>query len=257
MQGYFEEYNLSSLPHDFVRVYDILVEHGLALANPHDDTMAIWKIRVLAPGFDQSFSVLVFETTRIYLPTRMPEDFNGTIEVLEPTDVESAVEDEDGAKLDWSSEELPELFLRWIERNITQRTISFNQVDAFLHIVDIELDEEYLEGAEDVTGSYVALVTPAIFQKYCASHGLGDEFKRFQKRFFRRKYHIKTVKSSQNVWPLWTQGSSKSTRLNCVLLPASTVFQGTENPSANKYLSWKRPSELSWSGSFNKLTHKF
>lgn len=72
---------VTSVPRDYVRVYDLLLEHGLAVPHPADEHAAIWSVRFQSGGFDQTFSVLAFETSRLFLPARMPMLFDGVISV--------------------------------------------------------------------------------------------------------------------------------------------------------------------------------
>lgn len=86
---YCEDLGITDIPRDPIRIYDILQEHGFALATP--DGKAVWTIRVTgqtAAGehFQHKFTCLKFEARRLVVPTRMLEPLNGSIEVIDATD---------------------------------------------------------------------------------------------------------------------------------------------------------------------------
>ena len=290
LHRYFDENNIGGLPREFTRVYSLLLEHGIAEANPKDAAASIWFIRVSAvaeesspkdANFDHEFTVLVFKTQRIFLPTRMPENYKGDIQILdqilpatsslpssniEPSDssdhdennidnqvnsraVENRknrdkhgdagdqvnVEENDSNKeihreitsvqLTWD-DDLPEALLEWIRVGIEDRELPYNKPNSVIHVVEFEEEP------------HIALVTPAAFQTFCKNVGL-DDFNKVQKRFFRRKWNLKS-NQNLNVHALWTKGDNKSTKLNCILLHPSKVLRG-KTPIVNKYIVEKRP----------------
>ena len=77
------------IPADFVRIYDTFLEHGYAVPNEKDEAGAIWKVEVCGnnDSYRHVLTCLVFETQRLFLPTRKTPIFDGRIAV---TEVETA-----------------------------------------------------------------------------------------------------------------------------------------------------------------------
>ena len=65
------------IPSDPVRIYDVLQEHGFALA--YGDGKAIRKVRVEGRGFSHTLTCLKFKTRRLWVPVRLPQSFEGNI----------------------------------------------------------------------------------------------------------------------------------------------------------------------------------
>lgn len=282
VRGSLSDNGVKGFPSDYLRVYDILLESAAIRPNPHDEYAAIWNINVSletdSASFNQKFSVLVFESSKVWKPTRQPDDFVGTIKIIastaevEPKDVSVKAEptissepikdepivftddetganigsthenetipnadtDEDGSTLlsfDNKETDIPAIFLDWIRSGVLERKLEFNQPKAFIHVVDIL-----------GTGN-VALVTPAAFKAFCLEHDLGeDNFEQLQRRFSRRKWNTKTKDTGQNVHPLWTNGKSRSSRINCWIIPSEKIFGDKKPPSANKFIVGSKPT---------------
>ncbi len=82
---------LKHLPQDHVRVYDILQEHGYALATP--DGKAIWNVRIATADFDYTFTCLKFDARRFSPPSKPLTPFNGTLEVIATKSSAPAIKD--------------------------------------------------------------------------------------------------------------------------------------------------------------------
>lgn len=86
---YCDDLGITDIPRDPIRIYDILQEHGFALATP--DGKAVWTVRVTgqtAGGehFQHKFTCLKFDARRLVVPTRILEPLNGSIEIINATD---------------------------------------------------------------------------------------------------------------------------------------------------------------------------
>ncbi len=64
----------TDIPSDNTRLFDTWQEHGYAMANP--SCAAIWKINI---NGRMKLTVLKFETSRLFHPSRCPEAFSGSI----------------------------------------------------------------------------------------------------------------------------------------------------------------------------------
>lgn len=71
---------LKNLPHDPVRVYDILQEHGYALST--EDGKAIWPIRVKTATYEHKFTCLKFEARKLVPPSWTLKPLDGEITII-------------------------------------------------------------------------------------------------------------------------------------------------------------------------------
>lgn len=72
-----DELGITDLPRDPVRLYDIFQDYGLAL--PTLDNRAIWNVQISCDEYTRHFTCLKFEARRLFVPTRIPVAFTGTI----------------------------------------------------------------------------------------------------------------------------------------------------------------------------------
>ena len=265
IQSRLKEQGVTGVPSEYADYYDLLLEHGLALPAPSDPQAAIWSIQISDGDFDQVMSVLVFETRRVFRPTRLPPDFQGGIRVLrkvvtETNEVETIrdkttgiettdnTETLDGSSTDPGIEAIsdpagqepvgpgPE-----DKSPATKLTWDDDVAEAFLvwvraGILDGKLPFNQPDAVlHTLEHGRVAVVTPAAFKQFCSLKGL-DDFSLLQKRFTRKKWNIKTEGASQNVWPLWAKGKTKKSRLNCWILRKDVVYGDREPASANPYI---------------------
>jgi Putative helicase/Putative conjugal transfer nickase/helicase TraI C-term len=72
-----DDLGITDLPRDPVRLYDIFQDYGLAL--PTSDNRAIWNVQISCDEYTHHFTCLKFEARRLFVPTRLPVAFTGTI----------------------------------------------------------------------------------------------------------------------------------------------------------------------------------
>ncbi len=94
----------TDIPSDNTRLFDTWQEHGYAIANPSG--AAIWKINI---NGRMKLTVLKFETSRLFHPSRWPEAFGGSIIEVEVNGANIPVTNQpaSGAKPSEASEDEP------------------------------------------------------------------------------------------------------------------------------------------------------
>lgn len=72
-----DDANITDLPRDPVRLYDIFQDYGFAVPTP--DAKAIWNVVISCPEYTHRFTCLKFKLRRLVVPTRIPAPFVGEI----------------------------------------------------------------------------------------------------------------------------------------------------------------------------------
>ncbi len=67
----------TDIPSDNVRLFDIWQDHGYVI--PTEDGRAVWNITVKGADYQHDLSMLKFETSRLFHPSRRPERFTGSL----------------------------------------------------------------------------------------------------------------------------------------------------------------------------------
>ncbi len=273
---YLTDQGLTGVPQEYTRYYDLLLEYGYALPHPADETASIWSIKVTLDGsdFEQTFTVLAFESRRVFAPTRLPEDLPGTLEVVSSKDPAIERESvsmpcaEDSASDTQSVEVHDDRVVEPVpgsqpddSNSIVFRSPAVADATAMSYSFDdnrYDIAEKFLEWVRDsivhkqqpfnsvgallhiLPEGNVAVVTPIAFKRFCTDHGLDeDDFVRLQQRFARRKWNLKTPHTEQNVWPLWATGNNRTSKLNCWIITREHVFGDLKPPEHNKFITMK------------------
>ena len=78
MRSFMREQGATDIPNDNLRLFDSLQQFGYVMSTP--EGRAIWKVEIrLADGFNQQFTVLKFETRRLFHPSNLPNDLPGVV----------------------------------------------------------------------------------------------------------------------------------------------------------------------------------
>ena len=80
------------IPQDNTRLFDLWQDHGYLV--PTAEGKAVWHLRFRSTGYEHALTVLKFERQRLVHPSRRIEAFEGTIEPVDESLAEAAVESE-------------------------------------------------------------------------------------------------------------------------------------------------------------------
>lgn len=72
-----DDLGITDLPRDPVRLYDIFQDYGFAL--PTVENRAIWNVQISCAEYTHHFTCLKFDVRRLFVPTRLPIAFDGSI----------------------------------------------------------------------------------------------------------------------------------------------------------------------------------
>lgn len=243
--------SINAVPSRNSALFNELQAHRLVVAT--DDGQAIWNATVRDGEWCQTLTFLRVEPSLIWGSETRPTPFRGSVTVNaalspEPQVSEAAEVDEaspictlpahtkspsppshgDSAPAPSPSSHPPtqpqnessdpgEVFLAWLRQGIRSHKLIINDSEAKVHLV----------------GGSAFLVTPGIFQRYCAefpgiAHGANgdkDEWRWVQRRFEKLNLHRKTTKGL-NIWTCQVEGPRKKGRTlkGYVLEPPKLIF---------------------------------
>ncbi len=90
----------TDIPSDNPKIFTMLQDHGYIV--PFSSNRAVWHVTVKATNYKHSFTMLKFETSRIFHPSMRPTAFAGSIETHEydeNMDIESLPSDDEAASI--------------------------------------------------------------------------------------------------------------------------------------------------------------
>lgn len=135
--------------------------------------------------------------------------------------------------------EIGKIFVDWVKRAISEKSILINKIKARIHIVD--------EG--------VLLVSPGIFFDFIENMNLTepnsnkmDAVKRVQNRLSKLKLNILTPGQRMNIHTYKIKGDNKESSIKGLLFPLSVFYPDGENPKPNKYILSKKAIEANNDG---------
>jgi integrating conjugative element relaxase (TIGR03760 family) len=252
--------SISAVPSRNSALFNELQAHRLVVST--DDGQAVWNATIQDGEWCQTLTFLRVEPSLIWGSETGPTPFKGSVTVnaeISPEPQESSAvaaanetsatghtpertkspsppSPEDSAPTPSQVSDAPitphsesndpgEVFLAWLKQAIRSHKLIINDSEAKVHLV----------------GGSAFLVTPGIFQRYCAefpgiargANGDKDEWRWVQKRFEKLNLHRKTAKGL-NIWTCQVEGPRKRGRTlkGYILEPSELIFDSAplDNP---------------------------
>jgi len=238
------------IPTQNERLFDVLQEHDIL--TPFGDR-AIWRAEVRGKGFAHTLTLLRIPAARLWAePERWPEAFAGDILVPEAVtdplsgspapDSSSPVSDSPAIPVEVETDNggaadapdpnpkqtigtsslqaaASDPFLNWLIEGLAEKRIPYNHAGARVHVV--------AEG--------VLLLSPAIFMDYVAAAAPGETWEKVQKRFLKRRLHVRTAKDF-NIHRYRTAGEHRQGTVTGLLLKDPKMLFPEKVPKPNPYL---------------------
>ena len=252
--------SISAVPSRNSALFNELQAHRLVV--PTDDGQAVWNATIQDGEWCQTLTFLRVEPSLIWGSETRPTLFKGSVTINAEPSPEPQVSSEtteaneaspictlptytnspspssqgDSAPAPSLASDSPtkphsesndpgEVFLAWLRQGIRSHKLIINDSEAKVHLV----------------GGKAFLVTPGIFQRYCAefpgvAHGANadkEEWRWVQRRFEKLNLHRKTAKGL-NIWTCQVEGPRKKGRTlkGYVLEPSELIFDSAplDNP---------------------------